>query len=172
MKTLNILTDSELKQLFGPLEDILPLHEGKDGDEGSTSCSATCLATGIEELTAAAAERSISSGKCIESDNCFRSWENNSARHTASRAETKRRASCVPSIYSCVYHRRVRPAPSTASEDGRSDRRRGQFIDGRSILDLLYRLKPKGDTSIDAIGQIYLEWVSYRRDDDRCDHVH
>lgn len=29
MKTLNILTDSELKQIFGPLEDILPLHEGK-----------------------------------------------------------------------------------------------------------------------------------------------
>lgn len=28
MKTLNILTDSELKQIFGPLEDILPLHEG------------------------------------------------------------------------------------------------------------------------------------------------
>ncbi|CAF3334115.1 unnamed protein product [Rotaria socialis] len=27
MKTLNILTDSELKQIFGPLEDILPLHE-------------------------------------------------------------------------------------------------------------------------------------------------
>ncbi|CAF0958827.1 unnamed protein product [Rotaria sordida] len=26
MKTLNILTDSELKQIFGPLEDILPLH--------------------------------------------------------------------------------------------------------------------------------------------------
>jgi len=30
MKTLNILTDSELKQIFGPLEDILPLHEGKE----------------------------------------------------------------------------------------------------------------------------------------------
>jgi hypothetical protein len=29
MKTLNILSDSELKQIFGPLEDILPLHEGK-----------------------------------------------------------------------------------------------------------------------------------------------
>jgi hypothetical protein len=29
MKTLNILTDIELKQIFGPLEDILPLHEGK-----------------------------------------------------------------------------------------------------------------------------------------------
>jgi hypothetical protein len=28
MKTLNILSDSELKQIFGPLEDILPLHEG------------------------------------------------------------------------------------------------------------------------------------------------
>ena len=28
MKTLNILTDVELKQIFGPLEDILPLHEG------------------------------------------------------------------------------------------------------------------------------------------------
>jgi hypothetical protein len=27
MKTLNILTDLELKQIFGPLEDILPLHE-------------------------------------------------------------------------------------------------------------------------------------------------
>jgi len=27
MKTLNILTDVELKQIFGPLEDILPLHE-------------------------------------------------------------------------------------------------------------------------------------------------
>ncbi|CAF0891389.1 unnamed protein product [Rotaria sp. Silwood1] len=27
MKTLNILTDSELTQIFGPLEDILPLHE-------------------------------------------------------------------------------------------------------------------------------------------------
>jgi hypothetical protein len=30
MKTLNILTDLELKQIFGPLEDILPLHEGKN----------------------------------------------------------------------------------------------------------------------------------------------
>ena len=29
MKTLNILTDFELKQIFGPLEDILPLHEGE-----------------------------------------------------------------------------------------------------------------------------------------------
>jgi hypothetical protein len=29
MKTLNILSDAELKQIFGPLEDILPLHEGK-----------------------------------------------------------------------------------------------------------------------------------------------
>ena len=29
MKTLNILTDLELKQIFGPLEDILPLHEGR-----------------------------------------------------------------------------------------------------------------------------------------------
>jgi hypothetical protein len=29
MKTLNILNDFELKQIFGPLEDILPLHEGK-----------------------------------------------------------------------------------------------------------------------------------------------
>jgi hypothetical protein len=28
MKTLNILSDAELKQIFGPLEDILPLHEG------------------------------------------------------------------------------------------------------------------------------------------------
>ncbi|CAF0880122.1 unnamed protein product [Didymodactylos carnosus] len=27
MKTLNILSDDELKQIFGPLEDILPLHE-------------------------------------------------------------------------------------------------------------------------------------------------
>jgi hypothetical protein len=27
------------------------------------------------------------------------------------------------------------------------------------FLDLLYRLKPKGNTSIDAVGQIYLEWV-------------
>ncbi|CAF1504474.1 unnamed protein product [Adineta ricciae] len=27
MKTLNILNDFELKQIFGPLEDILPLHE-------------------------------------------------------------------------------------------------------------------------------------------------
>jgi len=30
MKTLNILTDVELKQIFGPLEDILPLHEGRN----------------------------------------------------------------------------------------------------------------------------------------------
>ena len=44
-------------------------------------------------------------------------------------------------------------------------RRRGQFIDDAcSIPDLLYRLKPKGDTSIDVIGQIYLEWVRYRRE--------
>lgn len=37
MKTLNILTDAELKQIFGPLEDILPLHEGNRSsrvDEG------------------------------------------------------------------------------------------------------------------------------------------
>ncbi|CAF1349918.1 unnamed protein product, partial [Didymodactylos carnosus] len=27
MKTLNILSDDELKKIFGPLEDILPLHE-------------------------------------------------------------------------------------------------------------------------------------------------
>ena len=32
MKTLNILNDFELKQIFGPLEDILPLHEGKRTD--------------------------------------------------------------------------------------------------------------------------------------------
>ena len=29
MKTLNILTNFELKQIFGPLEDILLLHEGR-----------------------------------------------------------------------------------------------------------------------------------------------
>ena len=50
MKTLNILTDSELKQLFGPLEDILPLHEGEgtvtSGKRKGSDCSATCLTTG------------------------------------------------------------------------------------------------------------------------------
>jgi hypothetical protein len=28
-----------------------------------------------------------------------------------------------------------------------------------SVIDLLYRLKPKSNSSIDAVGQIYLEWV-------------
>jgi hypothetical protein len=27
------------------------------------------------------------------------------------------------------------------------------------FIDLLYRLKPNGNSSIDAVGQIYLEWV-------------
>jgi hypothetical protein len=39
MKTLNILTDAELKQIFGPLEDILPLHEGKLFFKESTKIS-------------------------------------------------------------------------------------------------------------------------------------
>jgi hypothetical protein len=29
------------------------------------------------------------------------------------------------------------------------------------LIDLLYRLKPKGNSSIDTVGQIYLEWVRF-----------
>lgn len=75
MKTLNILTDSELKQIFGPLEDILPLHEGKSFLFSPST--------------------SISLSLCL-------------------------------------------------------------------LTDLLYRLKPKGNASIDAVGQIYLDWVCSR----------
>jgi hypothetical protein len=37
----------------------------------------------------------------------------------------------------------------------RNDRQGFEF----DLIDLLYRLKPKGNSSIDAVGQIYLEWV-------------
>ena len=177
MKTLNILTDSELKQLFGPLEDILPLHEGKDGYEcqvkGQHFLSATCLATGIDELTAA---RSISSGKCIEReqrngyeqrererDNCFRSWRTilpgTPILELKPKAERSASVRCIPVFTTVVYaqlhlRRVVVDAWNVVVEDSSS------MV--CSILDLLYRLKPKGDTSIDAIGQIYLEWVGYR----------